>query len=114
MTRYSSESRKGILSDQSRINEMEYFQSIYPQNLKILQRYVEEECDRMEFDGSMMYDEYPDRLGLRLMCRRIYDRAKDQEENPGEWLRDLIEVMSYQELLRRRSEHRNIRKRLYY
>lgn len=105
-----------LLYDDERVmrRDLDYMKSIYPNAAKRLLPYVEEECDRMEYDGSMMYDEYPDRLGLRLMCRRIYDRAKDQEENPGEWLRDLIEVMSYQELLRRRSEHRNIRKRLYY
>ena len=43
-----------------------------------------------------------------------YEEAKEKEENPGEWLSDLIEVMAYQELLRRRCEHRNIRKKLYY
>lgn len=74
---------------------------------------MEEECDRMEYDGSMMYDEYPDRLQLRLMCRRIYDKAKKEEENPGAWLMDLIEVMTYQELCRRRVEHREIRKKIY-
>ena len=72
---------------------------------------MEEECDRMEYDGSMMYDEYPDRLQLRLMCRRIYDKAEKEEENPGAWLMDLIEVMTYQELCRRRVEHREIRKK---
>lgn len=71
MTRYSSESRKGILSDQSRINEMEYFQSIYPQNLKILQRYVEEECDRLDYKGSPIYDEYPDMQVIRQVCKKI-------------------------------------------
>ena len=75
--------------------------------------YMEEECDRMEYDGSMMYDEYPDRLQLRLMCRRIYDKAEKEEENPGAWLMDLIEVMTYQELCRRRVEHREIRKKIY-
>ena len=69
--------------------------------------------DRMEYDGSMMYDEYPDRLQLRLMCRRIYDKAEKEEENPGAWLMDLIEVMTYQELCRRRVEHREIRKKIY-
>ena len=75
--------------------------------------YMEEECDRMEYDGSMMYDEYPDRLQLRLMCRRIYDKAEKEEQNPGAWLMDLIEVMTYQELCRRRVEHREIRKKIY-
>ena len=58
-------------------------------------------------------DEYPDRLQLRLMCRRIYDKAEKEEENPGAWLMDLIEVMTYQELCRRRVEHREIRKKIY-
>ena len=75
--------------------------------------YMEEECDRMEYDGSMMYDEYPDRLQLRLMCRRIYDKAEKEEENPGAWLMDLLEGMTYQELCRRRVEHREIRKKIY-
>lgn len=87
--------------------DYDYMKSIYPETAKRLIPFVEEECDRMEYDGSMMYDEYPDQLQLRLMCRRIYDRAKDEEENPGEWLRDLIQVMAYQEMCQRRCEHRN-------
>lgn len=94
--------------------DYDYMKSVYPDTAKRLLPFVEEECDCMEYDGSMMYDEYPDRLGLRLMCGRIYDRAKDGEENPGGWLKDLIEVMTYQELLRRRRERRNTRRRLYY
>ena len=87
--------------------------SIYPDAAKRVLPYIEEECDRMEYDGSMMYDEYPDRLQLRLMCRRIYDKAEKEENDPGTWLMDLIEVMTYQELCRRRAEHRDIRKKIY-
>ena len=47
------------------------------------------------------------------MCRRIYDKAEKEEETPGAWLMDLIEVMTYQELCRRRVEHREIRKKIY-
>ena len=39
--------------------------------------------------------------------------AEKEEENPGAWLMDLIEVMTYQELCRRRVEHREIRKKIY-
>lgn len=105
-----------LIYDDDRVNrrDYDYMKSVYPDTAKRLLPYVEEECDRLEYDGSMMYDEYPDKLGLRLMCRRIYERAKEDEENPGEWLRDLIEVMAYQELLRRRCEYRNERRKLYY
>jgi len=101
------------------LTEMEYekdmdrMKELYPKEVGRIVECVEDECDRMEYDGSMMYDEYPDRLQLRLMCRRIYDKAEKEEENPGAWLMDLIEVMTYQELCRRRVEHREIRKKIY-
>ena len=46
-------------------------------------------------------------------CRRIYNRAKEDEtkkdeakegEETGEWLQNLIQVMTYQELCQRRRE----------
>jgi len=101
--------------DDERMNrrDYDYMKSLYPDTARRLLPFVEEECDRLEYEGSMMYDEYPDRLRLSLMCRRIYDRAKEQEENPGEWLYDLIQVMAYQELCQRRCEHRGYRRRLF-
>ena len=99
--------------DRNARRDYDYMKSIYPDTAKRVLPYMEEECDRMEYDGSMMYDEYPDRLQLRLMCRRNYDKAEKEEENPGAWLMDLIEVMTYQELCRRRVEHREIRKKIY-
>ena len=80
--------------DRNARRDYDYMKSIYPDTAKRVLPYMEEECDRMEYDGSMMYDEYPDRLQLRLMCRRIYDKAEKEEENPGAWLMDLIEVMT--------------------
>lgn len=87
--------------DKKRLREL------YPLMARRLQPYVEEVCACLEYPGSMMYDEYPDQLQLRLMCRRIYDRAAEEMENPGEWLMDLIQVMTYHELCQRRCEHRN-------
>ena len=99
--------------DRNARRDYDYMNSIYPDAAKRVLPYIEDECDRMEYDGSMMYDEYPDRLQLRLMCRRIYDKAEKEENDPGTWLMDLIEVMTYQELCRRRVEHREIRKKIY-
>ena len=104
-----------FLYDDDRImrRDLEYMKSIYPATAKRLVPYIDEECDRMEYDGSMMYDEYPDQLQLRMMCRRIYDQVAAGEEKPGEWLKDLIQVMTYQELCHRRCEHRNLRRKFY-
>ena len=101
--------------DDERIEQrdFEYMKSMYPETAKRLLPYVEDECDRMAYEGSVVYDEYPDQLQLRLMCRRIYDQVAQEEENPGEWLKDLIQVMAYQELCNRRSEYRNFKRKFY-
>ena len=90
-----------------------YMKSAYPDTAKRLLPFIEEECDRLEYDGSMMFDEYPDKLQLRLMCRRIYDKAQKEEENKGGWLMDLIQVMTFHELCHRRCEHRGYRRKYY-
>ena len=63
-----------------------------------------------------------DRPFRQLLCRRIYNRAKEDEtkkdeakegEETGEWLQNLIQVMTYQELCQRRRENRSMRRKYY-
>ena len=124
--------------------DIEYLRSMYPDIPKRLLPYVEEECDRMEYEKSMVYDQYPDKLQLKLMCRRICDNvgrhewlsfgdigsgdcacgcsadqnAEGERRQSGnhieaQSLRDLIEVMLYQEIYRRRCDHRRRCRRFY-
>lgn len=74
--------------DRNARRDYDYMKSIYPDTAKRVLPYMEEECDRMEYDGSMMYDEYPDRLQLRLMCRgsMIRRRRKKKTRVPGLWI----------------------------
>lgn len=115
-----------LVFDDERIErrDFEYMKSMYPMTVKRILPYVEEECDRMSYEGSMIYDEYPDQLQIYLMCGRIYNRIKDsatQEEAELEMqaardddrLRDLIQVILFQELFRRRSSHRRNRRKYY-
>lgn len=102
--------------DEDRIEErdIEYMKSLYPDVAKQLLPYVEEECDRMEYQNSMMYDEYPDRLQLRLMCRRVCDKVKKNGKILLETeYEDLVSVMLYEELMRRRRDHRRMGNRFY-
>lgn len=104
--------------------DFEYMKSMYPLAVKRILPYVEEECDRMSYENSMIYDEYPDQLQIRLMCNRIYDKVKkrkvqDEEDlemqatGNDEWLHELVQVMVFQELFRRRSDHRRNRRIFY-
>ncbi len=108
-----------LVFDDERIERMdfEYMKSLYPDIPKRILPYIEEECDRMEYENSMVYDEYPDKLQLGLMCGRACRNIEKNEKGMGEGemenLRDLVAVMLYQELYKRRSDNRRRRRRIY-
>lgn len=60
--------------------DIEYFKSICPNSVKKIIKQVDEECDKLEYDGSCMFDEYPDKIQLGIIINRIYDKLKDLEE----------------------------------
>ena len=93
-------------------------QELYPRDARQIQGLVDRECDRMEYGNSVIYDEYPDRLQLQLMCGRIYENVRKNEERYLEiekdaQLKDLIELMLYQELYNRRCRNRRTRNQFY-
>lgn len=102
--------------------DMERMKSLYPDEVKRIQELVEEECDKMEYDGSMMFDEVPDRLMLRRICDRIHQKLNEPvQPSPGMQLpsveaqqnrgaRDLIEVLLFNEMFNRRCRHRRCRR----
>lgn len=65
-----------------RLRDYEYFKSLYPARAKKMQRYAEEVCDEMEYEGSPIYDEYPDRIVLDLMVRRAAGRIPADNSAP--------------------------------
>lgn len=82
---------------------------LYPLMARRLQPYVEEVCTRLEYPGSMMYDEYPDQLSLLRKAKEVWTEAEAAEDfgeqAPGwEQLRDLIGVLLLQEMMRRRKK----------
>ncbi|MCI8871943.1 MAG: hypothetical protein HFH51_03605 [Lachnospiraceae bacterium] len=61
--------------------DMQKLKDLYPKEVKSIQALVEEECDKMEYEGSLMFDEYPDKLMLRQIVNRIYDGAAGGQMN---------------------------------
>lgn len=57
--------------------DIDYFKQFYPQSMLKLQEIIEEECDKLEYQGSMMFDEFPDKWMLRSLSNKIYDRAEE-------------------------------------
>lgn len=114
--------------DQEREQEkdLQLMQSYYSRRASRIQQKVERECDRMEYDGSMMFDEYPDKFMMEHLCRKIEreilseDEKEDQQQSKiktramerdrGDGLRDLIGVLLFNEMFRRRCRHRRCRR----
>ena len=92
------------------------FYMMYPRDARKIQSMVDEECDRMEYEGSMMFDRYPDRLMMEMICRRIYRglRPEDVEEDGRLHVDEkyfmLVQVMLMQEMYRRRCRHYRCRR----
>lgn len=94
-----------------------YLNYLYPKVTQKLQEISSEYCDRMEYEGSLMYDAYPDKLSLQRIATRILDTYKNENETDSacdhDMLQNMAETVLYQEIMFRRNRYRN-RRRLYY
>ena len=63
------------LYDGERIQEREFqlMKSYYPDTVRRIQERVEQECERLDYEGSMLYDEYPDKYCYCGEYRREYN-----------------------------------------
>ena len=91
--------------------DLEYLQQTYPVEVRRCQRRIAEILDKYDYEGSMIYDEYPDKLQLCLMCRRAYEQVMKQEKweketYTSEQIREIVEILMYQELMERRGKGR--------
>ncbi|QNM04354.1 hypothetical protein [Qiania dongpingensis] len=93
--------------------DMEYFQAMYPEKMKKIQGSINDLCDTIDYEGSILYDEYPDRVGLRRLCDEVYQKELPEEASDveAEWLKDAIEVLLYHEVCRRRIRRSSSRKK---
>jgi hypothetical protein len=88
---------------------------------KLILPEIEKECDHLEYDGSCMFDEYPDKVTLDQIIDRIYDRVKDFGEEPQveasslyfypprrsyNHMRDIVTLLLLGEMLNRRRRYR--------
>lgn len=112
--------------------DYEYMKRLYPQRAKFISILIEDACDRMEYEGSPMFAEYPDPVTVHKIASDIYEQLQGKEEveatdvkrvlpppyvpdrgkrmdNP---LRQLIEVMLCNEMHCRRNRYRR-RKRFF-
>ena len=93
--------------------EFKLMKSYYPQTVQRIQERVEEECDLLDYEGSRLYDEYPDKYMLYHLSSRIKESIQPElisEAVRESFLDELIQVMLYQEISRRRCRRHRCRR----
>lgn len=94
------------------LRDLEYLQQLYPAQAKALQKRISQILDRMDYEGSLLYDEYPDKWQLYRLGDSIVAILKREEEEAGEgehtppekweWIKDMVLLLLYYEIYRRR------------
>lgn len=90
----------GAGQEEACLKDMEYLQQMYPLEMRRYQRRIAEILDKSDYEGSMIYDEYPDKCSVRSLAMSIGKiLQKEEEDPPGE---DIIQVLLLNEIYKRR------------
>lgn len=86
------------------LRDLAYFNQLYPAKAKILQRRVAGIVDKMDYETSMIYDEYPDKMRLVRLAETILDIIckEEQKIEVGDEDIELVELILFYEIYRRR------------
>lgn len=90
--------------------EQELLFSYLPEEYRRMQKKVELTCDRMEYEGSRMYDVYPDGHMIRQTSGRILKELEEEQDpfwsmEQGSYQQDMVCCFLCNEIFRRR--HKN-------
>ena len=65
-----------------------YLKYLYPKITRQISEFVEEECDKMEYEGSLMFDVFPDKIALQdVYKRQVRQRAVLLMSPTALWIR---------------------------
>lgn len=96
-------------------------ESYYPQKAGVLKALVTDRCDRLDYEGSFIYDEYPDKRNIERICQDICAQAQETmevrtmeaggDEAEGKLLGDFVGALLCQEIYQRRCVRKHLQQR---
>ena len=87
------------------MRDLEYLQELYPRQAKKYRKRIEELLERFDSEGSVLYDEYPDKYMIYHLSCKIRESMEPEISTQAireDFLDELIQVMLCQEISRRR------------
>lgn len=92
---YRSREKEAML-----LRDLEYLQQMYPNDVKRYQKRIAEMLDKADYEGSMIYDEYPDKYSLQALAGSICKvLEKEEGTSPGE---EMVIILLFNEVYKRR------------
>jgi len=95
--------------------DTEYLLEMYPREAKLIRSMVENELDMVDYSGSFIYDEYPDKYLFFRLVKKVTDRYLEQGQDakeecaPGQkktWVQEIVQVILANEIYRRRNRRK--------
>lgn len=99
------------LDEYRKMQDLEYLQAMYPATVKAYQKKINQVLDRIDYEGSMIYDEYPDRISLYKLASDITQMiVREQTQNgemekgqdSAEHIGTIVQILLYYEIHKRR------------
>lgn len=88
--------------------DLTYISQMYPIKAKQCQKRVAQLLDRLDYEGSMIYDEYPDKIQLLHLADMAFDimQKEEMDEDMGKCDKEMVQIILFYEIYRRRHDNR--------
>ena len=96
-----------MVDDEMMERDYDRMRRMAPESARRMSDMIEDMCDRLEYEGSFMYDEAPDKTTLLRMTDQNYDKMRDMDP-PA--LKDFIQALLLDEMLYRRCRYQRKKK----
>ncbi len=97
-------------AEDSVTRDLEYLQQMYPMQAKKYQKVIAETLESIDYEGSMIYDEYPDKWQIYRLTQMIMDKIEKESETPEtdpERTREFVQILLFYEIYKKRHLNRN-------
>ena len=98
--------------------DLEYLQQMYPSEAKRYQKIIAEILNQIDYEGSCIYDEYPDKWQLYRLTQTVMDKIKRMEyaeaekqggtdEKSWDGIEEFVQVLLYYEIYKKMHVNHN-------
>jgi len=77
---YGQWAQPGMVPEDRILEDLEYLQQMYPTYARRYQGAISSVVDKMDYEGSFIYDQYPDKLTLQRMVESVMTIIRTNEE----------------------------------